>query len=152
PGLPEVRSWAGNVGFSFFESPPNPSNPYLAVLIERGDIAAPVVKLRGAGVGMVGHLTGLRERAVAFQVIRDAGGAHGGIADAGGDPRPPRMPLDHAVGVLLRHGVRRAGGAACGAEERPLSIVGDACSGDVLIQKSFELGNTGRFMFLTALL
>lgn len=58
------------------------SNPNLTLFIERGDIAAPVVTLRGAGVGMVCHLAGLCQGVVAFQVIGDACRPHGVIADA----------------------------------------------------------------------
>ena len=35
-------------------------NPHLAVFIERCGIAAPVVKLRGAGVGTIRHFPGFR--------------------------------------------------------------------------------------------
>jgi len=49
------------------------SNPYLFVFTEGSGIAAPVKKLRGAGVGMIGHAAGFRERAIAAEVIREAG-------------------------------------------------------------------------------
>ena len=47
------------------------------------------------------------ERALVFQVGGDAGRAEGVIADAGLDAGVSRAALNHAVGVLLPHGVAR---------------------------------------------
>ena len=92
------------------------SNPHLAVFVEGGGIPAPVVELRRARVRVIRHLAGFGQRAVTFQVIGDAGGAHRMIADAGFDARVLRVALYEPVGVLLRHPVRRARRAPRGAK------------------------------------
>jgi hypothetical protein len=87
---------------------------------------APVVELGGARRRMARHRLGVFQSAVAFQIIRYAGGAQGVIADFGFDTRLQCAALDHAVGVRLPHALLRAGGAARGEEQRPSLFVGDA--------------------------
>ena len=67
-------------------------------------------------------------------------------------PAALRLPLNHPVGVLLRHPVRRARRAARGAEQRPVFIAPDARRRDVFIEVGFQLGDARRFVFLAALL
>ena len=67
---------------------------------------------------MIGDVLSGLERAFVFEVGSDAGGAEGVIADPGFDPGRSGAALDHAVGVLLPHGVvgERAGLAGRRAE------------------------------------
>jgi len=127
-------------------------NSHLAVFIKRGRIASPVVKLRRAGVGVVRHFPSFGQRTVALQVISNARGAHGVIADAGFDARPLRMALYQPVCILLRQPVRCAGRTPRGAKQRPIFIVPDAGRRNILIEVRFQLWNAWRFVFLAALL
>ena len=73
-------------------------------LIERAPVVSPVVKTRGAGGLVVGHLLGHLELSAVTQVLRDPGRPEavardlrayaGGLGPAG----------DHSVYVLLGHG------------------------------------------------
>jgi hypothetical protein len=44
-------------------------NPHVAALIDRGGVAAPVAKLRRAGVGVAGHFPSFGQRPVASQAV-----------------------------------------------------------------------------------
>jgi len=126
--------------------------PTLLVLTQRGAIAAPVIELRGARVGMVCHLTRSSQRPVTLEVVGDAGCAQGVIADLGFNAHLARVALDHAIGVLLRHAVRGASRPPRGAEERPVPVPGDAGCPDVFIQVAFQLVMAGCLMLLATLL
>jgi hypothetical protein len=54
-------------------------------LVEAHVVAPAIVKLRGAGRGVVRHRGGVFERATVFQIGRDAGRPEGVIADPGVD-------------------------------------------------------------------
>jgi hypothetical protein len=61
--------------------------------------------------------------------------------------------LNHAVGVLLPHGVagERAGLAGRRAEQRPVSVGGDASGSDVCVEILFQIVVTGNLVLLASL-
>jgi hypothetical protein len=78
----------------------------------------PVVKLCGARRGVVSHGLSVFELAAVLEIGGDARCAEGVIADLSFDAGRSGAALDHAVGVLLPHGVvgERAGLAGRRAE------------------------------------
>jgi hypothetical protein len=83
-------------------------------------------ELGGARGGVGGHSLRVLQRAVALEVISDAGCAHRMIADARFDACLSRAPLNHPVAVLLRHAVRLAGKTSRGAKQGPILVVCNA--------------------------
>jgi hypothetical protein len=66
---------------------------------------------------MIRHRLRVFQRPVTFKVVGNSGRTQGVIADFGRDARLLRAPLNHPVGVRLRHAVRRARCAPRGAEQ-----------------------------------
>lgn len=100
--------------------------------------------------GVRSHDLRVLKCALAPKIIRDPGGPQAMIADAGLDACLARISGNHPMGILLRHAVRGAGEAACGAKQRPILVVCDARSGDVRMEIGFELGYARRFVLLAA--
>jgi hypothetical protein len=67
----------------------------LFVLVERSFIVPPIVELRGARRGVVGHYLGVLDPALVFQVIGDPCGPQAVIADLRLNPGSPRPAPDH---------------------------------------------------------
>jgi hypothetical protein len=76
-------------------------------LVERDFILPPVVQLRRPGRFMIGDMLPHFQLATVLKIRGDAGCAEGMIADLRLDAGGFRAPLDHAVGVLLVHGLFR---------------------------------------------
>ena len=126
------------------------SNLHFLVLVERRLIAAPIIELRSARGRVGGHDLRVLQRALALEVIGDAGRAHRMIADARLDACLARASLNHPVAVLLRHAVRPTRKTSGGAKQRPVLVVRDSRRRDIRIEVRFELRYTRRFMFLPA--
>jgi len=103
-------------------------------LIERHLVAPPVVELRGARAGVVGHGSGLLQRAAVLEVRRNAGGPETVVADLGLDAGRRSPPANHRVGVGLGQG--SAGEFACAAADGPEQRV----LRTVLDPVAFEIG------------
>jgi hypothetical protein len=102
---------------------------------------------------MSGHLLGDFQLAAILQISRDAGGAKGVAADFGLDSGRERPPADHPPHIGLEQGIagQLAGPAALRAEESAFPIVGNAGSGDVLLQIPVEIVVRGHLVLLAAL-
>jgi hypothetical protein len=103
---------------------------------------------------MIGNLMRSLKRAVVFQISRNAGRAEGVITNPGLDAGVGRAALNHAIGILLPHGVagELAGLAGGGAEERPVRIPGDAGGGDIFVEVLIQIVMAGDLVLLTAFL
>jgi hypothetical protein len=115
------------------------SNPHAFVFIERELVAAPVIEFRGARRRMVGHGLRVLERALAFEIVGNAGGTQRVIANCRFDAGLFGPPLDHTIGVRLRHALRCTGRAAGRAEQGPILVAGDVGRRNILIQKVSNL-------------
>ena len=80
-------------------------------LIERNLVLPSVVELRRPRALVIGDVLCGFQRAVVLQVRSDAGCPESVVPDPRLDASVARPPLDHAVGVLLPHGLagERAG-------------------------------------------
>ena len=115
---------------------------------------SPVVELRRARAGMVGHLRRLLQRPAVLEIRRDAGRAEAVIAELGGDPRGGGTSADHRVGVGLGQGSARqqARAAPNRPKQRPLWILGDARSVDVCGEVRLKVMVARHGVLLAALL
>jgi hypothetical protein len=92
------------------------------------------------------------KRALVLQVRGDAGRPEGMVPDPHLNVSAARPPLDHAVGVLLPHGLagERAGLADPRPEQRRVRISRDAAGGgDVFIEVPLQIVVTRNLMILT---
>ena len=74
-------------------------------LIERNLVLPPVVELRGPRALVICDVLRSFQRALVLQVRGDAGRPEGMVPDPGLDAGVARPPLDHAIGILLPHGL-----------------------------------------------
>lgn len=74
-------------------------------LVEGNLVLPPVVELRGPGAFVVGDVLRGFKRSLVLQVRGDAGRPESMVPDPRLDAGVARPPLDHAVGVLLPHGL-----------------------------------------------
>lgn len=73
-----------------------------ALNLVQGDvITSPVIELRGAGAGMVGHGSRALERPAILQIRGDTSRPERVIADPGRDAGPQRPALNHRPGIGL---------------------------------------------------
>lgn len=98
-------------------APREPQIPTRSYFVEQDFIGAAIVQFRAARRGMVRHRLGAFEGSGVCQIIRNAGGAEGVIADLDFDAGRTGPPLDHEVRVGLRHAMRLAGRPLHGSEQ-----------------------------------
>jgi len=86
-------------------------------------------------------LLGGFEGALVLEVGGDARRTESMAADAGLDTGGGRTSLDHAVSVLLPHGIagKLTTLASRGAEHGPLQVIRDSGGCDVLVEVLFEI-------------
>ena len=123
-------------------------NEYPLHFVERDFLRPPVVKLRGARGGMVGHLGGAFKRAAVFQVSGDARGAKGVVADMCGDTAGFGAPLNCRIGVGLGQGVagELPGRPALGLKQQRLRLVRQPRAVDIFMQVGLKIVMAGQGM------
>ena len=123
-------------------------NEYPLHFVERDFLRPPVVKLRGARGGMVGHLGGAFKRAAVFQVSGDARGAKGVVADMCGDTAGFGAPLNRRIGVGLGQGVagELPGRPALGLKQQRLRLVRQPRAVDIFMQVGLKIVMAGQGM------
>jgi hypothetical protein len=89
---------------------------------------------------MIGDVLRGLKRAFVFEVSRDAGRAEGVIADLGLDAGVGCAALNHAVGILLVHGITRERASLPDgrAEQGSIVVVGDPGGGNAFIADEFS--------------
>jgi hypothetical protein len=121
-------------------------------LIEADVVASPVVKLRGARGGVIGHRRRILQRAAAFQVRRDAGCAERVVADRRANPGRLGTAPHHRIGVRLRQRPRAQMPRAARdcAKQWPLRFITEAALFEVLVEVRLERMVAGHLMALAA--
>ena len=121
----------------------------------KGDLVAPaVVKPSGAGRLVRRHLLSNFEPSAVFEISSDTGSSEGMAADLGLDPGLGSSPANHSPHIGLQHRTvgQFAAASLARAEERALTVLAYAGSGDVLLQIAVKIVVRRHLVLLAPLL
>lgn len=113
-------------------------------LIQRNGVVATIVKARGAGRFVTGHLLGDFQFAAVLQIRGDAGRSETVTGYLGSNTGGQCSALDHQIDLGLRKGgTARKFSVAEGREEGTPRLCGKPRKGEPLIQKLLQPGCDG---------
>ena len=126
-------------------------------VIEADVVGAPIVEPGGPGVGMVGHLARLFQRAAIFEVGSDAGTPKGMVADRRGDAGALGPAAHHGMGLTRRDStagqplMATAGPGGDRGKQRGFRLMAEPARIEIGVQIGLEIVVAGHLMTLAAL-